>query len=160
MVSRASASSLAKACSSSYSPGLPMRSSIILPRFVYLKKKKIESTSTAMPAEPKADKIPIRMPFPVEPALMLMTTEDGPKLPACAICSCPNPWLSIVVDVDGLRLEEGVGSADVENVEGTGECSREVGRALDLMGARFCIAEVMVHNHRRNEVEARADGGR
>lgn len=38
MFSKASASSLASACSSSYSPGLPMRSRMIRPRLVYLKK--------------------------------------------------------------------------------------------------------------------------
>jgi hypothetical protein len=48
-----------------------MRSSIIRPRRVYLKKKKIASTTNAIAAEPKADRIPIRMPLPVDP-------EDSP----------------------------------------------------------------------------------
>ena len=65
--SSAASSSRAKACSSSYSPGRPMRSSIIRPRRVYLKKKKTARTMNAIAAEPKADKMPIRMPLPVEP---------------------------------------------------------------------------------------------
>jgi hypothetical protein len=55
-----------------------MRSSIIRPRRVYLKKKKIASTINATAAEPKADKIPIRMPLPVEPVeLPLAATTSG-----------------------------------------------------------------------------------
>lgn len=51
---------------------------MILPLFVYLKKKKTASTSTATPAEPKADSIPMRMPLPVDPPslLILITIED------------------------------------------------------------------------------------
>ena len=66
MTSRASASSRAKACSSSYSPGRPRRSSIIRPRWVYLKKKKTVRMMMATAAEPKAESTPIRTPFPVE----------------------------------------------------------------------------------------------
>ena len=72
MVSRASASSRRNACSSSNSPGRPIRSSKIRPRWVYLKKKKAAKTITATAAEPKADKTPIKMPFPVELPLTLM----------------------------------------------------------------------------------------
>jgi len=43
-----------------------------------LKKKKMARTSTAIPAEPKADSRPMRMPLPVEPpSLMLITIDVG-----------------------------------------------------------------------------------
>ena len=78
IVSKASASSCAKACSSSNSPGRPSRSSKIRPREVYLKKRKMARIRSAMPAEPKADNNPIRMPRPVEPpSLIFMTIEVG-----------------------------------------------------------------------------------
>ena len=66
-----------------------MRSRMILPRFVYLKKKKTARTSTAMPAEPKADNTPINIPRPVEPAsLMFMKIDAGmPSLPCESDCS-------------------------------------------------------------------------
>lgn len=56
-----------------------MRSSMIRPRRVYLKKKKIAKTINAMVAEPKADKIPIKMPLPVEPVELppAATTRSG-----------------------------------------------------------------------------------
>lgn len=48
------------------------------PRFVYRKKKTTASTRTAIPAEPNADKIPIRIPRPVDPpSLMLITIFVG-----------------------------------------------------------------------------------
>ncbi len=93
-----------------------MRSSNILPRFVYLKKKKIASTSTAMPAEPKADRIPIKMPFPVDPALMFMTTGDSPGLPGCEFW--PKTLRLGVDEVCVTVLEDDEAEAEVENVEG------------------------------------------
>jgi len=114
IVSRASASSLAKACSSSYSPGLPIRSSMILPRFVYLKKKKTARTSTATPAEPKADKTPINIPRPVEPvSLMFITIDVGAPLSPCDSGCCPLPDTG---SVDVGIGDDGGGGADCRTV--------------------------------------------
>lgn len=137
MLSKASASSLAKACSSSYSPGLPMRSNNILPRFVYLKKKKIASTSTAMPAEPKADRMPIRMPFPVDPALILMTTDDISELSGRSVACWWKPWL-VGMDEVGMR-SEWVAIKEVESVEGRRAGSNEREMASDSIAACFCM---------------------
>jgi hypothetical protein len=150
IVSKASASSLAKACSSSYSPGLPMRSSIILPRFVYLKKKKIASTSTAIPAEPKADKMPIKIPLPVDPALILITTDDGAMLPGCSADCCPRLWLLAVDETDKIVLDEGESSVGFERVEGEVEGSKEKG-ASGFIAASFFIAHAIAGKRRRSE---------
>jgi hypothetical protein len=69
-----------------------MRSRMILPRFVYLKKKKTARTSTATPAEPKADNTPISIPRPVEPASLIFITIDvGAPLSPCDSGGCQLP---------------------------------------------------------------------
>jgi hypothetical protein len=156
MVSKASASSLAKACSSSYSPGLPMRSNSILPRFVYLKKKKIASTSTAMPAEPNADRIPIRIPFPVDPALILIMTDDNSVLTGCSADGWLEPWLLSVDEVG--RLIDWDANEEVESVEVRRDGSNERRMASVSIAACFCIA-CSITADQRNEGVATAGVG-
>lgn len=134
-----------------------MRSSIILPRFVYLKKKKIASTSTAIPAEPKADKMPIKMPFPVDPALMLMTTDDDPMLPCCSADCWPKSWLVAVDEADERGLGDGEGRVEVESVEGTTMGSKEWRTASGFLAACFCIAHSIAGDQKRSEGAKMAD---
>jgi len=63
--SRASSSSFMNACSSSNSPGLPIRSKNIRPRVVYRSRYTNTSIMAMSSADPNADSIPMRMPFPV-----------------------------------------------------------------------------------------------
>jgi hypothetical protein len=90
---------------------------MILPRFVYLKKKKIASTNTATPAEPKADKIPMRMPLPVEPPsfVMLMTIDDGGVSLCMDSTGCRDAEPNDMVDVGSCIGE--ASRVEVERVE-------------------------------------------
>jgi hypothetical protein len=117
---------------------------------VYLKKKKIASTRTAMPADPNADKIPIRMPLPVEPALILITTDDNPELPGWNPDCWSKPWLSAGIEV-GARDVDDKGNEEVESVEGRGEGLKEWRMALGSIAACFCIAHSIISNQRRKE---------
>ena len=100
-----------------------MRSSMMRPRFVYLKKKKTARTSTATPAEPKADSTPIRIPRPVDPvSLILITIDVGAPLLFCDSGCCQLPAFG---NVD-VGIGEGCGAeCIIEVVEsGTGStCS-------------------------------------
>jgi len=55
-----------------------MASNMIRPRRVYLKKKKIARTMNAIAAEPKADRIPIKIPLPVEPEELPLAAKVRP----------------------------------------------------------------------------------
>lgn len=125
IVSRASASSCAKACSSSNSPGRPIRSSRMRPLDVYLKKKTIASTRTAMPAEPKADKTPMRIPRPVDPpSLMFMTIEPvGPSVAdRNRPCRQVEGSLKCGTEVESEVRDVGVGRIEVSNVIASRSC--------------------------------------
>jgi hypothetical protein len=68
---------------------------------VYRKKKKMAKTRTATPADPNADRIPIKMPLPVDPvSLILITIDGGASLPDCGSCCCQPLWPGVMVDVD------------------------------------------------------------
>ena len=63
MTSKASASSFAKACSSSYSPGRPMRSRKMRPEDVYRKKYTMRKTRAMRTADPNDESRPMTTPF-------------------------------------------------------------------------------------------------
>jgi hypothetical protein len=72
-----------------------------------------------MPAEPKADKIPIKMPFPVDPALILITTDDMLDLPGSSVDCRPEPWSSIMVEVAGKVVDDIESEGEAVRVKGT-----------------------------------------
>ena len=80
IVSRASASSLAKACSSSYSPGLPKRSSKMRPEPAHPVAQKMNMTSAIRIIEPKDDASPMTTPVKadegVDDAVPIATEVD------------------------------------------------------------------------------------
>ena len=90
-----------------------------------------------MPAEPKADRMPIRMPFPVDPALKLITIDDVSELfGRSAVC-----WLkSWLLGKDEVGMLSGcVADEEVESVEGRREGSNERKMASGFIAACLCM---------------------
>lgn len=74
--SKASASSLANACSSSYSPGRPMRSRMIRPEPAHPDAQKMNTTRKMRTMEPNEDTRPMMTPVKAEDGDDAMMAED------------------------------------------------------------------------------------
>lgn len=74
--SKASASSLANACSSSYSPGRPIRSRIIRPEPAHPDAQKMNTMRKMRTIEPKEDTRPMMTPVKAEDGDDAMIAED------------------------------------------------------------------------------------
>lgn len=75
--SKASASSLANACSSSYSPGRPIRSRIIRPEPAHPDAQKMNTMRKMRTMEPKEDTRPMMTPVKAEDGDDAMVVEDS-----------------------------------------------------------------------------------
>lgn len=138
-----------------------MRSSIIRPRRVYLKKKKIARTINATAAEPNADIIPISMPLPVDPFELPLAASTGSGRNSmdkddkkfcrfACICCCESDG-SLCIGADDDEETKPIG--DVVGLPIT--VLKVVGRpasAPGLEASRSCIVHVLKDEESDNSI--------